>query len=44
MKIAPTGVATLVENGGFPIKYKEGTNIPEILSKKKEVRIIICFN
>lgn len=34
---APTGVATLVETGGFPIKFKEGTNIPEIVSNKKEV-------
>ena len=35
----PTGVGSDVALGGFPIKFKQGTNVPEILSKKKEERI-----
>ena len=31
-----TGAGTLVQFGGFPIKYKRGTNIVEILTQKKE--------
>lgn len=34
----PTGLNTLVEHGGFPIKYKKGTKEVEIYSEKKEVR------
>lgn len=33
-----TGVGTLIGNGGFPIKFKQGTKEPEILSPKKELR------
>lgn len=35
----PTGVGSDVANGGFPIKFKQGTHIPEIVSKVKEERI-----
>lgn len=35
-----TGAHTLVETGGFPIKFKQGTKDPEILSPKKEAREI----
>ena len=35
----PAGVSTLIETGGFPIKYKEGTNEPEILSEPKERKV-----
>ena len=35
----PTGVGSEVANGGFPLKYKEGTDIPEIFSEPKEERI-----
>jgi len=35
----PTGTGTMIEYGGFPIKYKQGTFEPEILSKAKESRI-----
>lgn len=34
----PTGANTLVETGGFPIKFKKGTKEAEILSEKKESR------
>ena len=34
----PTGANTLIETGGFPIKFKKGTKEPEILSPKKESR------
>lgn len=34
----PTGVGSDVALGGFPIKFKAGTNEPEIVSKKKEER------
>jgi 3-oxoacid CoA-transferase len=30
----PTGVGTLIENGGFIMKYKEGKKDPEIVSEK----------
>lgn len=33
-----TGVDTLYELGGIPVKYKKGTKIPEILSPPKERR------
>ena len=36
-----TGVGTLVETGGLPIKYIKGTLIPEIISAPKEVNMII---
>lgn len=35
-----TGVDTLVEKGGIPIKFVRGTNTPEILSPPKETKII----
>ena len=35
-----TGVGTLVETGGLPIKYKKGNMIPEIFSEPKQVRLI----
>ena len=35
----PTGANTMVETGGFPIKFKKGTNEPEILAKPKEARM-----
>ncbi len=34
----PTGANTLIESGGFPIKFKKGTKEAEILSPKKESR------
>lgn len=34
----PTGADTLIETGGFPIKFKKGTKDPEIVSKPKEAR------
>ena len=34
----PTGVGSDVANGGFPIKFKEGTSEAEIVSKPKEER------
>jgi 3-oxoacid CoA-transferase len=34
----PTGADTLIETGGFPIKFKRGTKEPEILSPRKEAR------
>lgn len=33
-----TGYGTLMQTGGFPIKFKLGTKDPEILSKPKEVK------
>lgn len=33
-----TGVGTIVEHGGFPMKYKKGTDIPEIVSLPKPAR------
>lgn len=35
----PTGADTLIETGGFPIKFKKGTKEPEILSPSKEARL-----
>lgn len=35
----PTGVGSDVANGGFPIKFKPGTNEAEIVSKQKEERV-----
>ena len=35
----PTGFGTLVQEGGFPIKFKQGTNEPEILSKPKATAV-----
>ena len=35
-----TGVDTLVEKGGIPIKFIPGTQIPEILSAPKEIKFI----
>jgi 3-oxoacid CoA-transferase len=35
-----TGFGTVVSDGNFPIKFKPGTNEPEILSRKKETRNI----
>ena len=35
----PTGVNTLIEQGGFPMKYKQGTKEIEKLSKPKESRV-----
>lgn len=35
----PTGANTLIETGGFPIKFKKGTKEPEILSKARESRL-----
>lgn len=35
-----TGYGTVVSDGNFPIKFKPGTNDPEILSQKKETRSI----
>lgn len=35
----PTGVGSLVAEGGFPIKFKPGSHDPLISSKKKEERI-----
>src|SRR3990167_2088974 len=34
----PTGADTLIETGGFPIKFKQGSKDPEILSAAKESR------
>ncbi|KAL4460814.1 hypothetical protein ABPG74_016286 [Tetrahymena malaccensis] len=34
----PTGAHTLIEQGGFPIKYKQGSHEPEIVSAPKERR------
>lgn len=34
----PTGADTLIETGGFPIKFKKGTKENEIVSPKKEAR------
>lgn len=34
-----TGVDTLVEKGGIIVKYKPGTNIPEILSQPKSAKV-----
>jgi len=34
-----TGVATDLEWGGFPIKYKPGTNEPEIVARPKPSRV-----
>lgn len=34
----PTGANTLIETGGFPIKFKQGTKEEEIVSKAKESR------
>lgn len=33
-----TGVGTIVSEGDFPIKFKKGTNQPEIITLKKEIR------
>lgn len=30
-----TGVGSMIETGGFPIKFKDGTTEPEIVSKPK---------
>lgn len=35
----PTGANTLMETGGFPVKFKKGTKEPEILSPAKESRV-----
>lgn len=35
----PTGANTLIETGGFPIKFQKGGKIEEIVSKAKEARI-----
>lgn len=35
----PTGANTLIETGGFPIKFKQGSKEEEIVSKAKESRI-----
>ena len=35
----PTGVSTLIEKGGFILKYKEGTKEAEILSEPKEKKV-----
>ena len=35
----PTGANTIVETGGFPIKWKEGGQEEEIFSEAKETRI-----
>lgn len=35
----PTGVGSDVANGGFPLKFKEGSHEPLIVSKPKEERI-----
>jgi 3-oxoacid CoA-transferase len=35
----PTGVGTLIEKGGFIMKYKEGSKEPEKVSEKQEKRI-----
>lgn len=35
----PAGADTLLEHGGFPIKYKLGGKVPEILAAPKETRI-----
>jgi len=34
----PTGANTLIEQGGFPTKYKLNSKEPEVYSKKKECR------
>lgn len=35
-----TGIDTLVEKGGIPIKFIPGTQIPEILSEPKDVKVL----
>jgi 3-oxoacid CoA-transferase len=35
-----TGADTLIETGGFPIKWKEGGKVEEIISEAKETRVI----
>ena len=35
-----TGIDTLVEKGGIPIKFVPGTLMPEIISEPKEVKVI----
>jgi 3-oxoacid CoA-transferase A subunit len=35
----PTGANTLIETGGFPIKFKKGSKVEEIVSEAKESRI-----
>jgi 3-oxoacid CoA-transferase len=35
----PTGVSTLVHEGNFPIKFKQGTNEPELVTAKKETKL-----
>lgn len=35
----PTGTSTLIETGGFPLKFKFGGKEPEILTQPKETRI-----
>jgi 3-oxoacid CoA-transferase len=39
----PTGANTLIQEGGFAIKYKQGTNVPEIVSKAKHVPLPAIF-
>jgi 3-oxoacid CoA-transferase len=36
----PTSVGTVIQEGGFPIKYKHGTQIAEITSEAKEIRTL----
>eukprot|EP00924_Labyrinthula_sp_SR-Ha-C_P002932 maker-scaffold_13-snap-gene-11.1-mRNA-1 protein AED:0.01 eAED:0.01 QI:96/1/1/1/1/1/3/247/529 len=33
-----TGLGTLVQKGGFPIKFKDGSKGPELISSEREVR------
>lgn len=35
----PTGVGTLIETGGFIMKYQEGKKTPELVSEKQEKRV-----
>ena len=35
----PTGVGTLIETGGFTIKFKENSKETEMISEKKEKRV-----
>ena len=34
----PTGIGTVISNGGFPIKYREGSKDVEIESAAREVK------
>lgn len=35
----PTGANTVVEEGGFPIKFKKGTMIPEIVAEPRKADV-----